>query len=142
MKSLQVVLALAAVSAAQHVDYPWDTSEFLCEVWNGGATGPAVFLGQTQTTAVHNAPVYTEFYPWFYADVNFWCLANTELSTGGWPSILTDNAQGPISHSFYSDDFIVWEPWLVSGKACNYFVRCDWLTGLSATTWAGIKSVF
>ena len=30
-----------------HVSHPWDTSEFIMELWNGVSTGPEIFLFDT-----------------------------------------------------------------------------------------------
>ncbi len=122
-------------------DKPWDTSDVYFELWNGDAMGPISRIDQTQVTAVHFAPVYASYDPSIYVNQHFWCIANTEASTGGWPSILSDNAGGTIYHSFYSDDFIAWEPWDVGG-ACNYFIAIVEGVSLEATSWGSIKSVF
>jgi len=125
-----------------HSSYPWDTSEFLCEVWNGDASGPATLLGQVQSTAVHNSAVYTNFDPQLTTQGNFWCITNTEISSGGWPSNLSDNMQGSVNHSFLSDDSVIWEPWEMFGGACNYFIRNTFDWELAPCSWGSIKSVF
>ncbi|HOP26885.1 MAG TPA: hypothetical protein PK991_05980 [Candidatus Sabulitectum sp.] len=123
-----------------HSSYPWDTSDVSLELWNGGVEGPQVLLAEDMVTALHYSPVYADFSP-AVAEPEFWALANTELSAGGWPSILGDGAQGTVYHSFFSDDFISWEPWDIDG-ACNYFVSAQMGESLAETTWAGIKAVF
>jgi hypothetical protein len=129
-----------------HSNYSWDTSDTIIELWNGDyASGPDTLLSSSQITAVHFAPVYAEYEPAITADADFWCIQNTELSSGGWPSILGDNMQGTVNHSFLSDDFIIWEPWEVSGGVCNYFIRItdDWdPTSLERTTWGEVKTSF
>ena len=67
---------------------------------------------------------------------------NTEMSAGGWPAVLGDGEQGSIFHSFYSDDFIVWEPWDIGG-ACNYFISVyAELGAFDNTTWGALKTTF
>jgi len=60
------------------------------------------------------------------------------MSSGGWPSILGDGTPG--THSYFSDDFMQWEPW---GDTGNYFIRVklpEWV--LDRSTWGSIKAVF
>ena len=122
-------------------DRPWDTGDVYVEIWNGGAMGPTVQLDQQMLTAVHYSPVYAEYEPFIIAEPDFWALANTEMSAGGWPSTLGDGAQGTVYHSFYSDDFIVWEPWEIGG-ACNYFIRIELGWDFSSGTWGSLKATF
>ncbi|MCD4707434.1 MAG: hypothetical protein K8S62_06825 [Candidatus Sabulitectum sp.] len=127
----------------QSVITGWDTSSFYFEIWNG-ALAPAALLDQTTVTALHYAPAFV-FYPTsILAENNFWCITNTALSSGGWPSNLSDGiSPGVIYHSFHSDDFIDWEPWDMNG-ACNYFVAIrGWPPdGLNALTWGALKTTF
>ncbi|MCK5785778.1 MAG: hypothetical protein KAH54_04360, partial [Candidatus Sabulitectum sp.] len=44
-----------------HSSYPWDTSDFYAEVWNGDSAGPTSLLDQTLAAAVHYAPVYVTY---------------------------------------------------------------------------------
>lgn len=124
----------------EHLSYPWDTDEFYSEVWNGDQTGPQILLAQETVTASHYSPCHHE------ADVvteqNFWCLVNTEMSAGGWPSILGDYSMpGDAGHSFYSDDFILWEPW---GEMGEYYISAgySWWPSTDATTWGAVKALF
>lgn len=121
--------------------YPWDTGEFLAELWNGGSTGPSELLDQSSATALHFAPVAVYYDMPVEVETDFWCIVNTELSTGGWPSLLGDNAQGTVPHSFYSDDYMVWVPWAI-GAACNYFISIGTVTSLFRSTWGALKSAF
>jgi hypothetical protein len=128
-----------------HASYPWDVSSFYAELYDGDAAAPTTQLNQTSVTAIHYAPVHA-FYPsGIYVDANFWGLINSEMSAGGWPSILGDNTPNPVSHSFFSDDFIVWEPWIIGGSTANdYFIRAEesiW-PGLNESTWGSIKTLF
>ncbi len=128
-----------------HSEFPWDTSDVMVEIWNGDANGPTEQLGQQNATALHYAPIFIVFNPVLETGQNFWCITNTEASTGGWPSTLTDDSQGVNSHSFFSDDLIIWEPWKVQGWSCNYFIRLNDQplgTGLSRTTWGSLKTTF
>ena len=125
-----------------HSSYPWDTSDVYIEIWNGDAMGPTAQLDQTMLTAVHAAPIYAMYSDTLDVEQNFWCLANTEMSAGGWPAILGDNMNTTISHSFYSDDFIVWEPWTID-SACNYFVAVYWEpSAFENTSWGALKATF
>ncbi len=128
-----------------HSSNIWDTSNVMVEIWNGDANGPTVQLGQQMAIAFHYAPIFIVFNPVLETGQNFWCVTNTELSTEGSPTTLSDNTQGTISHSFFSDDLIIWEPWEKQGGICNYFIRLNDQpqgTGLSRTTWGSLKATF
>jgi hypothetical protein len=124
-----------------HASYPWDTASFYSELYTGDASAPATMLNQTSVTAVHYQPVYASYASPIDVGNEFWGLVNTEMSAGGWPSILGDNTPQTVDHSFFSDDFIVWEPWVIQGPTANdYFVRANCpVVGLQIETWAGIK---
>lgn len=119
-----------------HASYPWDVASFYAELWNGTSSGPASELASVSVTAMHMTPVYAEFDPPIPAEGEFWALANTELSQGGWPSVPAD-ASGS-GHSFYWSG-TAWEPAIgdylfrVSGEA---------VLGLEETTWGSIKGLF
>ena len=126
----------------EHASYPWDTDQFYSEIWNGDQTGPQVFIAQGIVTAYHYAPCYQCFEPCLLVGVNFWALINTEMSAGGWPSVLGDfSMPGDAGHSFFSDDFIVWEPW---GEMGEYYIIVDCIPGclLDTTTWGSLKALF
>ena len=120
-----------------HSSYPWDTSDVYVEVWDGAVSAPVTQLDQTMITAIHYAPVYANYPTPLNAGPEFWAFANTEMSAGGWPSILGDAEA--CDHSFFSDDFIIWEPW----ENGDYFVAVyvDMLQ-LDNTTWGSIKVTF
>jgi hypothetical protein len=115
-----------------HSSYPWDTASFYSELYNGASAGPETQLNQTSVTAVHYAPCYADYGAGIYAGVDFWGLINTEMSAGGWPSVLGDNTPNGTGydHSFYSDDFIVWNPWVPEG------------VGLEQDTWGAVKTLY
>ena len=123
-----------------HSSYPWDSSDAYIELWNGDENGPVLQLSQDILTAVHFAPVYVYHEPPVEVPGDFWVLVNTEMSAGGWPSLLGDNSAQPVSHSFFSDDFIVWEPWFF-GR--NYFIAvlAD-VDAISTTSWGCLKTLF
>jgi hypothetical protein len=128
-----------------HSSYPWDTQSFYCEIWNGGIAGPDAELNQTSVTAIHYSPCYATYNPGIWCDLQFWIIVNTEMSSGGWPSVIGDNTPGwtGTSHSYFSDDFVVWEPWIIQGPISNdYFIRSLYGIGLDETTWAAIKTLF
>ena len=109
-----------------HSSYPWDTASFCCEVWNGEISMPTTQLDQTSVTALHYAPCYADYSPCLYTEPQFWILINTEMSSGGWPSVLGDNTPQSSDHSFFSDDFVMWEPWVMQGPTANdFFIRSE-----------------
>lgn len=129
-----------------HSSYPWDTSAFYGELYDGSPAGPENLLNQTSVTALHLSPCFAE-YPWPGNEQVFqhsWALVNTQMSSGGWPSLLGDGTPNTVSHSFFSDDFIVWEPWVVTGPDANDFLIREngTLSNLNEATWASIKTLF
>jgi len=122
-----------------HASYPWDTCDVYLEVWNGDLAGPTTLLDRTLATATHYSPVFVPYIPPLEAETEFCLLVNTELSAGCWPGIIGDGTPG--THSFYGDDFTVWEPWGVMG---DYFIRVyiDANLELSQTSWGSLKLVF
>jgi hypothetical protein len=127
-----------------HASYPWDTASFYAELWNGDTSGPTVQLDQTSMIATHYSPVHANYSPAIGAASDFWGLVNTSMSSGGWPSLLGDNTPHNPSHSFYSDDFIIWEPWIVTGStASDYFVRISaYVNALENASWGSIKGLY
>ncbi len=124
-------------------EMPWDASDFYCEVWSGDSNSPTSQLDQVLLTAVHYSPVLANYTVPVHVETNFWALINTELSSGGWPSTISDGAGSSIAHSFYTDDFQNWLPWNPSTGISNYFVAIlplPW--SLDATTWGALKNVF
>jgi len=122
----------------------WDTPFFLAEVWNGGSGGPETQLDQTSVTAIHYAPCYSTYPSPLQTDPDFWSLINTEMSSGGWPSVLGDNTPQAVNHSFFSDEFLVWEPWIIQGPTANDFmIRASGeFSLLEESTWGSIKALF
>ncbi len=126
-----------------HSSYPWDVSSFYGELYNGDQAGPVTQLDQTSVTATHYQPVYANYSPAITTEANFWVLINTELSAGGWPAVLGDNTPQTADHSFFSDDFIVWEPWIIGGSTANdYFIRSTGTGALESATWGSIKALY
>lgn len=117
---------------------PWDTDDFYSEIWNGDDMGPLVLLAQSVVTALHYAPCYHNFSPALVVEQNFWGLINSEMSAGGWPSILGDYSMAG-THSWFSDDFIVWEPW---GDMGEYYIVANGTFALNSTTWGAVKALF
>ncbi|PIE52729.1 hypothetical protein CSA37_04730 [Candidatus Fermentibacteria bacterium] len=127
--------------------YPWDTSDFYFEIWNGNAVAPVVQVDRRISTASNYSPVYVDWVD-CAVEQNFWCIVNTELSAGGWPSIVSDGNNpdsSAVVHSFLSDDFIVWEPLNMNGP-CNYMTALIFKSYppslLQGTTWGSLKAVF
>jgi hypothetical protein len=127
-----------------HASYPWDTASFYAEIYGGDAAGPTTQLDQTSVTAAHYSPVYAVYsWPGIQVEQNFWCLINTEMSAGGWPSLLGDNTPQSVSHSFQSDDFVIWEPWIIQGPTANdFFIGAEPFLELDQSTWGSIKTLF
>jgi hypothetical protein len=113
-----------------HSGYPWDTASFYSELYTGSAEGPVTQIDQTSLTALHYQPVYAVYDSPIDVGRMFWALQNSEMSTGGWPSLLGDGSENPVDHSFYSDDFIVWTPWVPESA------------GLESRTWGSVKTAF
>ncbi len=120
-----------------HSSYPWDVASFYGEMYNGDASTPTTQLNQTSITATHYAAVYATYSTPVVAEDNFWVLINSEMSSGGWPSVLGDPTY-TTDHSFFSDDFIVWEPWGMG----DYFIRTEGYAALSSETWGAIKALY
>ena len=129
-----------------HSSYPWDTSAFMAEVWEGGVSMPADSIDANSVTAIHYAPCYVDYGwpgPGIELDSQWWIIVNAEMSSGGWPSLLGDNTPGTSNHSFFSDDFSFWQPWILQGPTANdLFIRCWGYLGLEPTTWGSIKTLF
>ncbi len=121
-----------------HSSYPWDTSSFYSLLYDGGSSGPAMLFDQTSVTALHYAPCMVTLTPSVYFNDDFWVLMSSEMSSGGWPSILEDYSAGATDHSFQSDDFSAWEP----SPHGDYFIRSVWYNGLGSETWGAIKTLF
>lgn len=114
-----------------HVYYRWDTSQFYAELWNG-ESAPDEFVDRQTVTALHYAPCFADYYPHIILEGNCWLIVNTEMSENGCPSTLSDE-QGNFTgepHSFYSYDFILWEPWTTAS------------VDLSPASWGCIKGLF
>ena len=118
----------------------WDTSDVYIEIWNGDSMAPVTQLDQTMGVAAHYAPMYTTYATPLMGEANLWCIVNTELSAGGWPSVLGDGTPGV--NSFFSDDFIIWEPW---GDMGDYMIAIEGDIdpgALSSSSWGSLKAAF
>ena len=128
-----------------HSSYPWDTASFYAELWNGTSASPTALLDQTSMMATHNTAILCNYSPAIIAEGEFWALVNTSMSAGGWPAILGDNTPNTVSHSFFSDDFIIWEPWIIQGPMANdYLARASGtiLSALESESWGAIKGLY
>lgn len=133
-----------------HTSYPWDTAETYIEFWNGTSSGPADFIERFSVTAEHMAPVTLDHSPdWMIVENQFWIIQNTELSSGGWPSILGDDGGCPVAHSMVSDNMSLWEPFTgLDGTHSELFIRTlgeyPWAHGADLTpqSWGALKTVF
>lgn len=126
---------------------PWDTSDFYAELWNGGVGAPVTRLDQQVVTAVHLSAVQATYATPIVCEAGFWGIINTEMSSGNLPSSIGDNTENPPDHSFFSDDFVIWEPWVVSplidSTYCDLLIRASGLIimDLETESWAAIKSI-
>lgn len=125
-----------------HSSYPWDTSEVYFEVYKGNQMAPNELLEQRETTATHYSAVVVD-HGSLYVEDSFWLMVNTELSSGGWPSILGDNSPNEVDHSFFSDDFSEWEPWVLQGPTANdYWIMATIGWSLESETWGSVKALY
>ncbi len=71
-------------------------------------------------------------------------MINTEFSSGGWPSNLGDTESSmAVPHSYYSNNFVSWSPWLLEGNISNYTVFADITAlGLDGLSWGELKTIF
>ena len=118
-------------------EIPGDTTECYLEIWTGDSAGPVLLLDRTLSMW---PPGCVNYDPPISCGTDFWAVLNTELSAGGWPGILGDGTTPAVNHSFYSDDFLTWEPWVLG----DYFIRCEgeFEMGLDGCTWGEIKAIF
>lgn len=126
------------------VSYPWDVSQLYAEIWTGDQSGPVSQFSQELTTAIDGGPTIVSYPSSLVPGRDFWVIINTEFSSGGWPSNLGDT-ESPMteSHSFNSDDFVNWEPWLLEGDVSNYTIYVDVFSlACEPLTWAALKTVF
>jgi len=126
-----------------HSEYPWDTSDFYAELWTDDSCSPGMLIDRDIVVASHNTAILSDHDPDYWFE-QCWSIVNTELSEGGWPSLLGDNTPNTADHSFYSDDFEVWLPWIKTGSiASDYFIML-WagFGSLEAETWGGIKGLY
>lgn len=108
-------------------------STMTVQIWNGGSEGPSEFLASQeiqvpQTLFIFDPPVDTAG--------DFWCI----LNDGGTPVgayIAYDYT--PQGHSFFTDDFVVWEGFTEG----EFFISVGCSTfSLESCTWGGIKGSF
>jgi len=129
-----------------HSSPSWDTCLFCAQLWTGSTGGPETELSETTVVAHHYTACYAVIDPPADAGSSFWVLDVSSFSSGGWPPNLGDGTPQPsASHSFHSDDFELWEPWIIMGEpfANDYLIRAHGLLlDLDASTWAGIKGLF
>ncbi len=126
-----------------HHNSVWDTSHAYFELWTGEASGPGELLDRQSGYALHYAPTYITYGPPLEVPFDFWTMVNTTFSTGGWPSSLTDGADLPQPHSFFSDDFVLWEPWEPVGRNSSYFIYVQMnMFSMNSCTWGSLKTLF
>lgn len=112
--------------------YPWDTDQFLCELYSGDwDSGPADLLDQSMVTAVHYAPCFAFYSSPVDVGTDFWTVVNTEMSAGGWPSLLRDSESTDPPHSIPQPG----GDWLVR-------MHGDPVLGLEDVSWGSVKTLF
>jgi len=116
----------------------WETADFWAEVFSGGIGGPEAMYVVEQITALHYAPVYLNLGGGVPVPQEFWCVASSQLSTNGSPSLMGDAAAGS-GRSFFSNDLSNWTPWTVG----DYIIRAhgENAYSLEATSWGQIKNL-
>ncbi|MBN1433246.1 hypothetical protein JW921_00700 [Candidatus Fermentibacterales bacterium] len=138
-----------------HPLFPWDTASFYCELWEGGVGAPLSQLDQTSVQAQHAVPCFADYGCGITVFSQFWLIVNTEMSAGGWPSLLADNTIGGISgssHSFWSNDFYVWTYWVPFEQTAtqapiysmDFLIRTGMYddAGLAPESWGAIKAIY
>jgi hypothetical protein len=128
-----------------HASYGWDTALFYAELWSGGISGPETDISLTTVVAQHYTACLAYNDPPVDVGSSFWVLDESAFSSGGWPCILGDGSpQESENHSFFSDDFEIWEPWIIDGAYANdYLIRAHGsFLGLDESTWGAIKTLF
>ncbi len=126
-----------------HIPSWWDTSQAYFELWAGQESGPVELLDRQMAYALHYAPTYVTYGPPLEVPFDFWTVVNTAFSTQGWPSNLGDGADLPQPHSFFSDDFVLWEPWEPVGRNSSYFIYVQMnMFSMNSCTWGSLKTLF
>lgn len=130
-----------------HENHPWDTDQISVELWTGDVVMPVTQLAQNDITALHYAPVVVNYSTPVSTGADFWMIANTTVfSALGIPSQLYDDATNftGIAHSFYSQDWILWDPLISSttGNEINALSRADGTLPLESDSWGSIKGLF
>jgi len=123
----------------------WDNSTYWSELWTGGSAGPETLIDSESAVAAHMCACYVQHDPGFEMGTQFWVVMHIVSSgtTIVWPSNAADGTPSPISHSFKSDDFQLWEPFNPDGPtASDYMFRVHGTLGLQETTWGAIKTLF
>lgn len=105
--------------------YPTDSPVYL-EIWNGGVSGELLAQEELTGSVVwFSEPVIT--------GPDFWCV----LSSIEPVTVLADGS--PDGHSFFSDDFVVWEQFDLG----EFFISVGNETeSLNTTSWGTIKHTF
>ncbi len=107
------------------------------EIWNG-AINPEEFLASAEINSSQSRDATRfVFDPPVLTGPDFCCIVNTE-SSSGMVQMLSDGTPG--EHSFYSDDFLVWEEWTIG----DYLITAGGPDDLSlqGMSWGGVKAVF
>jgi hypothetical protein len=102
-------------------------------------------LTADDVTALHYAPVIVNYSTPVSCGTDFWMLGNTTVySSTGYPSGLYDefaNFTGEV-HTFGSQDFILWDPFIPVSDAIDIFFRADGTLPLENESWGAIKGLY
>lgn len=115
------------------------SGSYVAAIYTGGPEGPGSCLYESELTSGSVVPVDP---PVEVEGSDFWVIMTPE-SPGGTPLLGDATPQPVASHSFFSDDFVVWEPWMMGGpNASDYFIRTHGspLEELAPSTWGAIKT--
>lgn len=130
-----------------HSNLPWDTDQISLELWNGDVAMPMSQLTADDATALHYAPVIINYATPVACEVDFWMVSNTTIySATGYPSALYDagaNWTGEV-HTFGSQDWILWDPFIPVGEDIDVFFRADGeiVVSLDSESWGAIKGLY
>jgi hypothetical protein len=128
-----------------HPNSPWDTDQILVELWEGDVAMPMTQLQVDDITALHYSATIVNYSTPIELGTDFWMVANTTVySAAGVPAGLYDefgNFTGEV-HTFYSQDFILWDPLIPVSDAIDWFARIDGSLPLDNESWGAIKGLY
>lgn len=119
----------------------WDS-----EIWIGGPEGPESLLISVETAGISMQPTFVDFDPPIQCGDNFWVVADCMPMGSGRPYFFADGSPNPVSHSFVSSDWEIWEPFIPgsSSTAVDFFIRAHGTLqlNLEESSWGAVKTLF